>query len=603
MRPAMDSLLGPGCSADGVTQAMNPLIAAVDHVVAQAAARHLTDASHPLERSGLHTTRGSGHGTAPPRFEFAQRSRVAPAALAAAWSETAIAPNRGSFAPQQQWATSGPHVRTAPRIGVPWPVHRSPVALPLAGAVRTENVIAPVRVDTATTPRVAIATVTDLGATAVLSSGVPSAAEIQRRIAVLDNLWRDAATADSDLASAFDRAMNAPRSGEGLLDQLAAPWGNLDASAEADVDEAWLWRDSGARAALGHGAIASVASSTSTLREHASLTGSGNESTHKSEDMSASAVDNAGARGNWDVVDPTTRLVAADELVRRGTALLQAGDAAAAVTAFEGAVAAAPEHADAWRCLAEAHSELDNGSAAVAALVAAVEADPYHASSLVALGAAYVNDGNESAALAALTAWSEYRSALVNGEVPTVAAAVARMGTVAPSADPYADGSMADVLIRTLLERHVSSGDADAYVALGVLYNISGDSAAAAAAFLAALQVAPPAAPVAVTSAVLSYGAHTLLNRAGASRANGGDHAGALRYYTRALAAKPKFARAWVNAGISHAALGKHDLAANAFDRALQLSPQAYHVHELLQRSRDAAHNASPVVGGAVDRS
>ena len=46
--------------------------------------------------------------------------------------------------------------------------------------------------------------------------------------------------------------------------------------------------------------------------------------------------------------------------------------------------------------------------------------------------------------------------------------------------------------------------------------------------------------------------------------------------YNRALELKPKYARGWLNLGISHANLGKYDLAARSYLKALDLNNNAH---------------------------
>lgn len=48
---------------------------------------------------------------------------------------------------------------------------------------------------------------------------------------------------------------------------------------------------------------------------------------------------------------------------------------------------------------------------------------------------------------------------------------------------------------------------------------------------------------------------------------------------------KPKYARGWLNLGISHANLGKYDLAARSYLKALDLNNNASHIWSYLRIS------------------
>merc|ERR1712196_140317 len=58
---------------------------------------------------------------------------------------------------------------------------------------------------------------------------------------------------------------------------------------------------------------------------------------------------------------------------------------------------------------------------------------------------------------------------------------------------------------------------------------------------------------------------YSLWNKLGATQANGSRSEQALPAYLRALELKPKYARGWLNMGISHANLGNYPKAAHVW--------------------------------------
>lgn len=99
---------------------------------------------------------------------------------------------------------------------------------------------------------------------------------------------------------------------------------------------------------------------------------------------------------------------------------------------------------------------------------------------------------------------------------------------------------------------------------LGVLYNVSRSWEAASEALATAASARP--------------GDYTVRNKLGATLANSGRSAEALPHYHAALAAKPRYARGWLNLGISHANLGAQPSAVRCYLRALELNPGAAHI-------------------------
>lgn len=69
----------------------------------------------------------------------------------------------------------------------------------------------------------------------------------------------------------------------------------------------------------------------------------------------------------------------------------------------------------------------------------------------------------------------------------------------------------------------------------------------------------------------------------GATLANGQRSEEALPAYHRALELKPRYARGFLNLGISHSNLGSYSDAARAYVSALSLNPDATHIYSYLR--------------------
>ncbi|OSZ63769.1 hypothetical protein CAP39_14100 [Sphingomonas sp. IBVSS1] len=87
------------------------------------------------------------------------------------------------------------------------------------------------------------------------------------------------------------------------------------------------------------------------------------------------------------------------QLNRLGMAALGKGDTAAALRAFEAAVAADPNAAILWYNLANAHALADDAAAQLKALEAALDRDPYMAHALMARGQLHEKQGRTAEAL------------------------------------------------------------------------------------------------------------------------------------------------------------------------------------------------------------
>lgn len=64
----------------------------------------------------------------------------------------------------------------------------------------------------------------------------------------------------------------------------------------------------------------------------------------------------------------------------------------------------------------------------------------------------------------------------------------------------------------------------------------------------------------------------------GATLANNNKSTEAMPAYHRALELKPRYARGWLNLGISHGNLGQYHEAARCYLQALALNPEARHI-------------------------
>lgn len=86
---------------------------------------------------------------------------------------------------------------------------------------------------------------------------------------------------------------------------------------------------------------------------------------------------------------------------------------------------------------------------------------------------------------------------------------------------------------------------------LGVLYNVTQDYDSAAESFRAAL--------------AQNETDYTLWNKLGATLANGGKCQEALPAYRKAIELRPKYARGWLNVGVSHSNMNQYEEAAASY--------------------------------------
>jgi peroxin-5 len=223
----------------------------------------------------------------------------------------------------------------------------------------------------------------------------------------------------------------------------------------------------------------------------------------------------------------------AADAFEQGLVLFEQGKLKQAILAFEAVVQQDHTHADGWRMLGQSHAENDEDRKAISCLQRAVEEDPYNLDALLALGVSYVNELDSQRALNTLKAWVEHNPQFEGLEF---------------KADEYSDGTLMDEVMQLMVaaaKQAEGQSVADVQVVLGVLYNVSRDYDAAAECFRIACAA--------------SDSDYTLWNKLGATQANGSKSEEAIPAYHRALELKPKYARGWLNLGISHANLGNYN--------------------------------------------
>jgi peroxin-5 len=231
--------------------------------------------------------------------------------------------------------------------------------------------------------------------------------------------------------------------------------------------------------------------------------------------------------------DQENPFLGAADAFEQGLALFEQGKLKQAILAFEAVVQQDQTHADGWRMLGQSHAENDEDRKAISCLQRAVEEDPYNLDALLALGVSYVNELDSQRALNTLKAWVEHNPQFEGLEF---------------KADEYSDGTLMDEVMQLMVaaaKQAEGQSVADVQVVLGVLYNVSRDYDAAAECFR-----------IACAASDQDY---TLWNKLGATQANGSMSEEAIPAYHKALELKPKYARGWLNLGISHANLGNYN--------------------------------------------
>jgi peroxin-5 len=239
------------------------------------------------------------------------------------------------------------------------------------------------------------------------------------------------------------------------------------------------------------------------------------------------------------------------DFLEQGLQHFQQGQITMAIQALEISLQLYPNSAKAWLFLGKAHAEHDEDRKAIACLERAVETDPYSPDALLALGVSYVNELNHAKALHNLKEWITHN--------PNYAGISIEQDMYGGKLTTELDQVQA--LLVTALERDPIAPEI--HEALGVVYNVSRDYAAAVASFQTALQSRPDS--------------YSLWNKLGATLANSNKSPDALPAYHRALTLRPKYARAWLNMAISHSNLHNYDEAIRCYLQTLSLNPGATH--------------------------
>ena len=216
-----------------------------------------------------------------------------------------------------------------------------------------------------------------------------------------------------------------------------------------------------------------------------------------------------------------------------------------------------PENSKAWYLLGKCHAENDEDRKAIACLERAAERDPYSPDIHLACAVSHVNELNHERALLFLKNYMTHH--------PKYAGKV-------ELEDIYGhDGDQEETAFDQAQRLLLRADPNDAYVqeALGVVYNVSRDYAAATTAFRRALME--------------NDKSYSLWNKLGATLANANRSEEALPAYQRALALRPKYARAWLNMAISHSNLKNYDESARCYLQTLSLNPSAKHCWSYLR--------------------
>ena len=197
----------------------------------------------------------------------------------------------------------------------------------------------------------------------------------------------------------------------------------------------------------------------------------------------------------------------------------------------EAAVQADPTDASRWYSLGLRQQENEREKQAIAALRKALDIDPKLKDAWLALAVSYTNENDRDEALEALERWVN-----INDTYRGVVHAYLR------SRDQSSNRHrrLANVLMAMARSGVPDTGepiDADIQMALGVLFNASGEYDKAVDCFRAALSVRPDD--------------WILYNRIGATLSNSGRSQESLEYYQQALNLRPDFARCHFNVSIS----------------------------------------------------
>ncbi|KAL2916416.1 hypothetical protein HK105_204172 [Polyrhizophydium stewartii] len=233
---------------------------------------------------------------------------------------------------------------------------------------------------------------------------------------------------------------------------------------------------------------------------------------------------------------------------------------AESVLALEAAVQREPSNASAWRFLGQRQQENENDVSAIAALRRCVALDPTHLPAWLTLAVSYTNEGYVNEAYHALNQWIAH-----NPRYEQFAGVPWESRQVVASSERHA--AITEKLIAAAGSLPGENLDEDVQIALGVLFNISGEYDKATDCFEAALSKRPSD--------------YMLWNKLGATLANSFQPERAIDAYFNALQINPAYVRTRYNLAIASIQIGQHREAAEHLLGALsvQASSMAQVMH------------------------
>jgi len=251
----------------------------------------------------------------------------------------------------------------------------------------------------------------------------------------------------------------------------------------------------------------------------------------------------------------------------RGKELFDQGELGDAILAFEAAAQRDINNPQIWRSLGQAHAENDRDDRAIAALLRAVRIDNGDLDALMALSVSCTNDSYKDQAMLILRTWLQ-QNPRYKDHVPQWMGAHPHPHPHPLSQDENLQDSVTEMFLEAArLSPH--DPDPDVQIALGLLFNISGDYDKAVDCFRTALQKRPDD--------------YLLWNKLGATLANSNHSKEALAPYYKSLQIKPTYTRARANLGISYLNLEMYQEAAVQFMSCLAIQPAAKHIWMSLQ--------------------
>ncbi|KXS11909.1 TPR-like protein [Gonapodya prolifera JEL478] len=252
---------------------------------------------------------------------------------------------------------------------------------------------------------------------------------------------------------------------------------------------------------------------------------------------------------------------------------------AESILALEAAVQRDPHNGDAWFNLGQRQQENEREGAAIASLRQAVAINPGNLDAWLALAVSYTNENSREDVQDALEAWIENHPRY--GGILARRRAEGPVPTSGPDRHAFVTGLLLDAV-----RSNPGDFDADVQVALGVLFNGSGEYDKAVDCFEAALAKRPHD--------------YMLYNKLGATLANANEAGKAIDAYFHALQINPGYVRARYNIAIACIGMGQQKEAAEHLLTAL--SQQSHGVSGLAGKSPevDATLRSSSLVSDGV---